>query len=302
MRFVTYRTVETEPRLGLLHDGLVIDVEYFGDAIGNDMPSTMLDFIDLGPIALRFLQEAVAAATTADLVGTSLPEGNVNLLAPIPRPRKNILGIGLNYTEHIAESARSLDTSNELPQQPVIFSKPPTAVVAWNDLIRHNAKVTQQLDWETELAVIIGSTARHVAEGDALNHVFGYTVINDVSARDCRRAGQWIVSKGQDSFAPMGPCIVTADEIGDPHNLNILTHVNGVEKQNGNTRFMLFNVPQLIADISSVMTLEPGDIIATGTPAGVGAGRNPQEFLWPGDVVECTVEGIGTLRNPIVAV
>jgi len=302
MRFVTYRTVETEPRLGLLHDGLVIDVEYFGDAIGQDLPSTMLDFIDLGTIALRFLQEAVAAATSADLIGTSLPEGNVTLLAPIPRPRKNIFGIGLNYTEHVAESARSLDTSNELPQQPVIFSKPPTAVVAWNDPIRHNAKVTQQLDWETELAVIIGSTARHVAETDALNHVFGYTVINDVSARDCRRAGQWIVSKGQDSFAPMGPCIITADEIGDPHNLNILTHVNGVEKQNSNTRFMLFNVPQLIADISSVMTLEPGDIIATGTPAGVGAGRTPQEFMWPGDVVECTVEGIGTLRNPVVAV
>ncbi|AJA08313.1 Fumarylacetoacetate hydrolase domain-containing protein 2 [Sphingopyxis fribergensis] len=302
MRLVTYRTAETEPRLGLLHDGLVIDVEYLGDAIGHDLPSTMLDFIDLGPVALRFLKEAVAAATTADLIGTSLPEGNVNLLAPIPRPRKNIFGIGLNYTEHVAESARSLDTSNELPQQPVIFSKPPTAVVAWNDPIRHNAKVTQQLDWETELAVIIGSTARLVAEGDALDHVFGYTVINDVSARDCRRAGQWIVSKGQDSFAPMGPCIVTADEIGDPHNLNILTHVNGVEKQNSNTRFMLFNVPQLIADISSVMTLEPGDIIATGTPAGVGAGRDPQEFMWPGDVVECTVEGIGTLRNPIIAV
>lgn len=302
MRFVTYRTVETEPRLGLLHDGLVIDVEYFGYAIGQDLPSTMLDFIDLGPIALRFLQEAVAAATTADLIGTSLPEGSVALLAPIPRPRKNIFGIGLNYTEHVAESARSLDTSNELPQQPVIFSKPPTAVVAWSDPIRHNAKVTQQLDWETELAVVIGSTARHVAEADALNHVFGYTVINDVSARDCRRAGQWIVSKGQDSFAPMGPCIVTADEIGDPHNLDIRTHVNGVEKQNSNTRFMLFNINQLIADISSVMTLEPGDIIATGTPAGVGAGRDPQEFMWPGDVVECTVEGIGTLRNPIVAV
>ena len=302
MRFVTYRTVETEPRLGLLHDGLVIDVEYFGDAIGHDLPATMLDFIDLGPVAIRFLQEAVAAATSADLIGTSLPEGNVTLLAPIPRPRKNIFGIGLNYTEHVAESARALDTSDALPKQPVIFSKPPTAVVAWNDPIRHNAKVTQQLDWETELAVIIGSTARDVTEADALNHVFGYTVINDVSARDCRRAGQWIVSKGQDSFAPMGPCIVTADEIGDPHNLNILTHVNGVEKQNSNTRFMLFNVPQLIADISSVMTLEPGDIIATGTPAGVGAGRDPQEFMWPGDVVECTVEGIGTLRNPIIAV
>ncbi|MEQ8312326.1 MAG: fumarylacetoacetate hydrolase family protein [Sphingopyxis sp.] len=302
MRFVTYRTALTEPRLGLLHDGLVIDVEYFGDAIGRDMPSTMLDFIDLGPIAVRFLHEAVAAAPAADLVGTSLPQGNVTLTAPIPRPRKNIFGIGLNYTEHVAESARSLDTSKELPQQPVIFSKPPTAVVGWNDPIRHNAKVTQQLDWEAELAVVIGSTAHRVAEAEALNHVFGYTVINDVSARDCRRAGQWIVSKGQDSFAPMGPCIVTPEEIGDPHNLNIRTHVNGVEKQNGNTRFMLFNVGQLIADISSVMTLEPGDIIATGTPAGVGAGRDPQEFLWPGDVVECTVEGIGTLRNPVVAV
>ncbi|SBV33374.1 Fumarylacetoacetate hydrolase domain-containing protein 2 [uncultured Sphingopyxis sp.] len=301
MRFVTYRTVETEPRLGLLHDGLVIDVEYFGDAIGQDLPSTMLDFIDLGPIGLRFLREAIDSATTADLIGTSLPEGNVSLLAPIPRPRKNIFGIGLNYTEHVAESARSLDTSKELPQQPVIFSKPPTAVAAWNDPIGHNAKVTQQLDWETELAVVIGSTARRVTEADALNHVFGYTVINDVSARDCRRAGQWIVSKGQDGFAPMGPCIVTRDEIGDPHDLNILTHVNGVEKQNSNTRFMLFNINQLIADISSVMTLEPGDIIATGTPAGVGAGRDPQEFMWPGDVVECTIEGIGTLRNPIVA-
>ncbi|HMO75451.1 MAG TPA: fumarylacetoacetate hydrolase family protein [Sphingopyxis sp.] len=302
MRFVTYRTVETEPRLGLVHQGLVIDVEYFGAAIGRDLPGAMLDFIDLGPVAVRFLKEAVANATTADLVGTALPEGNVILLAPIPRPRKNIFGIGLNYTEHVAESARALDTSHELPQQPVIFSKPPTAVVAWNDPIRHNAKVTQQLDWETELAVVIGSTAKNVAEADALDHVFGYTVINDVSARDCRRAGQWIVSKGQDSFAPMGPAIVTADEIGDPHDLTLRTRVNGVEKQNGNTRFMLFNVNQLIADISSVMTLEPGDIIATGTPAGVGAGRNPQEFMWPGDIVECEIEKIGTLRNPIVAV
>src|SRR5690606_30555295 len=180
MRFVTYRTALTEPRLGLVHNGLVIDVEYFGDAIGQDLPSTMLDFIDLGPIVLRFLQEAIAAATPADFVGASLPEGNVTLLAPIPRPRKNIFGIGLNYTEHVAESARSLDTSNELPQQPALFSNPPTAVVAWNDPTRHNANVTQQLDWETELAVVMGQTARNVAEADALDCVFGYTVINDV--------------------------------------------------------------------------------------------------------------------------
>jgi 2-keto-4-pentenoate hydratase/2-oxohepta-3-ene-1,7-dioic acid hydratase in catechol pathway len=262
----------------------------------------MLEFIDLGPLALEALRQAVDTASAIALVGCSVPEGNVALLAPIPRPRKNIFGIGLNYTEHVAESARALDTSDQLPKQPVIFSKPPTAVVSWNDPIRHNAKVTQQLDWETELAVVIGQTAHHVDEAGALDYVFGYTVINDVSARDCRRAGQWIVSKGQDSFAPMGPCIVTRDEIPDPHNLNLWTRVNGVEKQNSNTRFMLFNVNQLIADISSVMTLEPGDIIATGTPAGVGAGRTPPEFMWPGDVVECHVEGIGSLRNPIVAV
>jgi 2-keto-4-pentenoate hydratase/2-oxohepta-3-ene-1,7-dioic acid hydratase in catechol pathway len=302
MRFVTYRLKQTEARLGLQHKGLVIDVARFGAAIGHSLPATMLEFIDLGPLALEALRPAIDNASALALVGCSVPQGNVALLAPIPRPRKNIFGIGLNYTEHVAESARALDTSDQLPKQPVIFSKPPTAVVSWNDPIRHNAKVTQQLDWETELAVVIGQTAHHVDEADALDYVFGYTVINDVSARDCRRAGQWIVSKGQDSFAPMGPCIVTRDEIPDPHNLNLWTKVNGVEKQNSNTRFMLFNVNQLIADISSVMTLEPGDIIATGTPAGVGAGRTPPEFMWPGDIVECHVEGIGALRNPIVAV
>lgn len=302
MRFVTYRLKQAEARLGLLHKGSVIDVAAFGAAAGYTLPSTMLEFIDLGPLALEALRSLVDDAEPLDLVGCSVPEGNVALLAPIPRPRKNIFGIGLNYTEHVAESARALDTSDALPKQPVIFSKPPTAVASWNDPIRHNAQVTKQLDWETELAVVIGQTAHRVDAANALDYVFGYTVINDVSARDCRRAGQWIVSKGQDSFAPMGPCIVSRDEIPDPHNLNLWTKVNGVEKQNSNTRFMLFNVNQLIADISSVMTLEPGDIIATGTPAGVGAGRNPQEFMWPGDVVECHVEGIGTLRNPIVAV
>lgn len=302
MRLVTYRLGEGEGRVGLQHEGLVIDVQGFGAALDLALPSTMLELIDLGPLALEVLKEQLASADKYDLLGCSVPEGNVRLLAPIPRPRKNIFGIGLNYTEHVAESARALDTSDQLPKQPVIFSKPPTAVIASGDPIQHNAAVTQQLDWETELAVVIGQTARHVSEQDALDHVFGYTVINDVSARDCRRAGQWIVSKGQDSFAPMGPCIVTRDEIPDPHVLGLWTRVNGIEKQNGNTRFMLFNVNQLIADISSVMTLEPGDIIATGTPAGVGAGRDPQEFMWPGDVVECHVEGIGTLRNPIVAV
>ena len=302
MRLVTYRLNQSEARVGVERGEIIVDVEAFGEVCGLDLPSTMLELIDLGPVAIRALQADLDSAEEADLVGVSFPASNAKLLAPIPRPRKNIFGIGLNYTEHVAESARALDTSVELPQEPVIFSKPPTAVSAWDDPIRHNAEVTQMLDWETELAVVIGSRAHRVSQDDALKHVFGYTVVNDVSARDCRRAGQWIVSKGQDSFAPMGPAIVTADEIPDPQSLNLQTWVNGVEKQNGNTKFMLFSVKELIADISSVMTLEPGDIIATGTPAGVGAGREPQEFMWPGDVVESYIENIGRLRNPIVKV
>ena len=300
MRMVTYRLGQDAARLGVEHDGLIVDVENFGAAMGMELPSTMLEFIDLGAVASDALTGALADSLPEDFVGCSVPASNAKLLAPIPRPRKNIFGIGLNYTEHVAESARTLDTDKELPQEPVIFSKPPTAVIAWDEPIKHNADKTQQLDWECELAVVIGSRAHHVSEDDALDHVFGYTVINDVSARDCRRQGQWIVSKGQDTFAPMGPAIVTADEIPDPQTLNIRTWVNGVQKQDGNTKFMLFNVRQLIADISTVMTLEPGDIIATGTPAGVGAGHDPQEWMWPGDVVECEVEHIGRLRNPIV--
>ncbi|MEZ5708107.1 MAG: fumarylacetoacetate hydrolase family protein [Blastomonas sp.] len=301
MRLVSYRLGQGAARLGVEKGDMLVDVERLGARAGLPFPSDMLGFIDMGPTALAALGGLLADADPALMVGTAFPAGNATLLAPIPRPRKNIFGIGLNYTEHVAESARALDTAVELPQEPVIFSKPPTAVISGTDSIRHNAAVTQQMDWETELAVVIGATAHAVSEEDALSHVFGYTIINDISARDCRRSGQWIVSKGQDTYAPMGPCIVTADEIPDPQALDLWTLVNGVEKQRSNTRFMLFSVRELIADISKVMLLEPGDIIATGTPAGVGAGRDPQEFMWPGDVVESHVEKIGRLRNPIVA-
>jgi 2-keto-4-pentenoate hydratase/2-oxohepta-3-ene-1,7-dioic acid hydratase in catechol pathway len=162
-----------------------------------------------------------------------------------------------------------------------------------------NSKLTQQLDWEVELAVVIGKKGKYVTKADALDYVFGYTVINDISARDCRREGQWIVSKGQDTFAPMGPYLVTKDELSNPHNLNLTLKVNGIEKQNSNTKFLLFNINDLIEDLSTVFTIEAGDIIATGTPAGVGAGRNPQEWLKNGDVMEATVEGIGTLINTV---
>jgi 2-keto-4-pentenoate hydratase/2-oxohepta-3-ene-1,7-dioic acid hydratase in catechol pathway len=282
MRLVTYRaTVESQGRLGVIVDNLVIDVATLGLRAGVVLPSRMLDFIDLGPTALSELAALLAEAKGRWPVGGALPLFNVRLLAPIPRPRKNIFGIGLNYIDHVAESAAALDTSPDLPKQPVIFSKPPTSVIGPGEPVVHNAKITQQLDWEVELAAIIGVTAKRIGRADALAHVFGYTVCIDMSARDNRRAGQWIYSKGQDSYAPMT--------------------VNGVEKQRSNTSHMLFKVDELIADISQGITLEPGDIIATGTPEGVGAGRNPQEFLWPGDVIEAEVAGIGRLRHPIVA-
>lgn len=301
MRFVTYRaSVEAEGRLGVLQDDLVVDVAILGERNGVPFPSRMLDFIDLGPVAVAELKHLLDASKGRWPVGGALPLANVKLLAPIPRPRKNIFGIGLNYVEHVAESARSLDTAKDLPKQPVIFSKPPTTVVGPGDPVVHRAEITQQLDWEVELAAVIGTTAQRVSTETALSHVFGYTVCIDMSARDCRRAGQWIYSKGQDSYAPMGPCIVTADEIPDPQTLDLWLTVNGVEKQRSNTRHMLFKVDHLISDISQGITLEPGDIIATGTPEGVGAGRDPQEWVWPGDVIEAEVVGIGKLRHSIV--
>lgn len=303
MRLVTYRDgADGEGRLGVVQNGMVVDVELLGEAVGETLPATMLDLIDLGPDALGAISRALAETDGARPAGIAVYEDNVRLLAPIPRPRKNIFGIGLNYTEHVAESARALDTSSELPQQPVVFSKPPTSVIADGEPIQHNASMTQQLDWEVELAVIIGKRATRISVDDAMSHIFGYSIINDVSARDNRRAGQWIFSKGQDSFCPFGPAIVTTEDVPDPHNLDLWLTKNGEEKQRSNTKFLLFNIPELIADLSTGITLEPGDIIATGTPAGVGAGRDPQEWMWPGDVIECGVEGIGVLRNPVVKI
>jgi len=299
MKLLTYKTADTEPRLGFLHNNQVIDMEDFGEISNFPLPSDMLALIDMGIELVDELNDMVAdtPANFFEEIAYSLEE--VTLLAPIQKPRKNIIGIGLNYTEHVAESARTLDTTGKLPQKPIIFSKPPTTVTGTNTEVIKNTQLTAQLDWEVELAVVIGKKGKYVSKADALDYVFGYTVINDISARDCRREGQWIVSKGQDTFAPMGPILVTKDEIANPHNLNLSLKVNGVEKQNSNTKFLLFNINDLIEDLSTVFTLEPGDIIATGTPSGVGAGRDPQEWLYDGDVIEATVEGIGTIVNTV---
>lgn len=299
MKLLTYKTADTEPRLGFIHNNQVIDMEDFGEISNFPLPDNMLDLIDMGIEIVDELNDMIAETEPSFFEEIAYEMNEVTFLAPIPKPRKNIIGIGLNYTEHVAESARTLDTTGKLPQKPIIFSKPPTTVTATNTEIIKNTKLTSQLDWECELAVIIGKKGKYVPKSEAMDYVFGYTVINDISARDCRREGQWIVSKGQDTFAPMGPILVTKDEIENPHNLNLSLKVNGIEKQNSNTKFMLFNINDLIEDLSIVFTLEPGDIIATGTPAGVGAGRDPQEWLYDGDVVEATVEGIGTIVNTV---
>lgn len=216
---------------------------------------------------------------------------DVKLLSPV-MPGK-ILAIGRNYAEHAKE------LNNQVPTKPLIFAVVPSAVIGTGDTIEWEDELTQQVDWEGELAVVIGKTARHVAEEDALDYVFGYMVANDVSARDLQNDDkQWTRAKGMDTFCPMGPCILTADEIPDPHDLRIITRVDGEIKQDGNTADMIFKIPFLVAYLSRMFTLNAGDVILTGTPSGVGRGMNPPEFLGEGSVVEIEIERIGTISNP----
>jgi 2-keto-4-pentenoate hydratase/2-oxohepta-3-ene-1,7-dioic acid hydratase in catechol pathway len=227
----------------------------------------------------------------------------VKLLAPIPRPAKNVFCVGWNYLEHFDEGAKKLQDNRELPKWPVFFSKATTAVNGPFDPVPFEAKVSTSLDWEVELGMIMGTPGKNIAEADAMRHVFGYTVVNDVSWRDLQRrhGGQWHKGKSLDGTCPMGPWIVTADSI-DPNNLRVTCRVNGVTKQDSNTKHLYFKLPRLIADLSAGMTLEAGDIISTGTPEGVGFARNPPEFLKPGDLLETEIQGIGVLRNPIAGV
>jgi 2-keto-4-pentenoate hydratase/2-oxohepta-3-ene-1,7-dioic acid hydratase in catechol pathway len=299
MRLVTYSPSSGVPRrVGLVVDMSVVDLRA---ALAGRLviPESMIELIAAGPDFHSQVRDEVAGSQ-AWAPEHCQPLEDVTLHAPL-RPGK-IIGIGLNYVEHVEESSRSLDTSKDLPDRPVLFSKPGTAVIGPGEPIRHNAKLTKQLDWECELAVVIGQLAQGVSEERALDYVFGYSIMNDISARDQRRSGQWFYSKGQDSFAPFGPMIVTADEIPNPHTLQLTLNVNGDQRQNGNSEFMLFKIPTLIADITAGVTLEPGDVISTGSPQGVGAAMDPPTFLKPGDVVTCTIEGIGSLTNPVVAV
>ncbi len=235
--------------------------------------------------------------------GAAVPLESVRLLAPII-PQRNVFCVGWNYLKHYDESKGKREGQEvELPERPTFFSKLPTTVVGPRDSVPLHEAYTAKLDWEVELAVVIGKEGRDIAEADALSHVFGYTVANDLSARDLQRAhgAQWFKGKSLDATCPMGPVLITVDEIGDPQNLALGCEVNGVRMQHGHTRNQIFSVARVIAELSQGLTLLPGDVILTGTPEGIGAARQPPVFLADGDVVECWVEGIGSLRNVVRA-
>ncbi len=295
MKLVTFSPLPSgAPRSGiLLDDARVLDIPA---ATGADPAfASMLAIIRAGAPALERLR-ALAAKPPAG--APALAE--VRLHAPIPRPAKNVFCVGWNYLEHFEEGAKKLQDNRELPQWPVFFSKAATAVNGPYDPIPFDAAISTSLDWEVELGVVIGTGGKNIAQADAMRHVFGYTVVNDVSWRDLQRrhGGQWHKGKSLDGTCPMGPAIVTADSL-DPRDLRVTCRVNGVTKQDSRTKFLYFKIERLIADLSLGMTLEPGDIISTGTPEGVGFARNPPEFMKPGDLLETEIEGIGILRNPV---
>ena len=285
------------PRLGLLRGDVVVDLKTATPRIWPDAPTTLIDLIQRGPDAWKRIAEIGTEAPTAH----SHLASTVHWHAPIPRPAKNVFCLGLNYIAHAKESAQARGREMKIPTVPVIFTKAPTSVTGPFDDVEVDRHVTQQVDWEVELGVVIGKSGRDIAKADALGHVFGYTVINDLSARDLQQQHmQWFKGKSLDGFCPMGPVLVTADEFGDPQTKRVQLRVNGATKQDGSTADMIFPVDVIVEWLSKGLTLEAGDVIATGTPEGVGIGRTPQEFLQNGDVVETEVEGIGILRNRIV--
>ncbi len=291
MKLLTVRAHGTE-QLAVQQEDLV----FLPGVQDATLPATMLGLIDGGAEALGALRRAFEGADAGSFVSADQTE----LLAPIPRPRQNIMCMGLNYADHVEEASASLGRERDLPKYPIVFTKAANSVNAPYGDIPYDASVSDKLDWEVELGVVMGRSARGIAGEVAFDHVFGYTVINDVSARELqRRHKQFFIGKSLSGFCPMGPCIVTADEIEDPHNLDLWCRVNEVEKQRSNTRYQIFRIEQQIACLSQGMVLEAGDILATGTPSGVGFARTPPEYLRPGDVVECGVEGIGVLRNRV---
>lgn len=285
MRLVTFEQGGTR-RLGVRTGDAIVDLS---QADGS-LPTNMRDFLAAGESALS------AAKSAADKGEHTIPTADVKICAPISNPEK-VICIGLNYADHAKESGM------DIPPEPVVFSKFPSCIIDPGDKIVAPS-VSNEVDYEVELVVVIGKSGRNIAEADALSHVAGYTVGHDVSARDYqlqKPGGQWLMGKNFDTFAPLGPELVTSDEIADPGNLDIRCILNGETVQESNTCQLIFNVATLITYLSHAFTLTPGDIIFTGTPSGVGMGRTPQVWLKEGDVVVCEIDGIGRIENPVVS-
>jgi 2-keto-4-pentenoate hydratase/2-oxohepta-3-ene-1,7-dioic acid hydratase in catechol pathway len=248
-------------------------------------------------------QHTVAALHADPLAQAVVPAARAKLRAPIPRPTKNVFCVGRNYLDHVAEGDRARGVKTEAPpEHPQFFSKPANTVIGPGDTIPHHAGVTAALDYEVELALVIGKGGADIPAERAFDHIFGYTVLNDVTGRDLqRRHGQWLKGKGLDRCCPIGPWIVTRDELPTPPDLRISLTVNGETRQDSRTSLLIFDIPAIIRILSQGLTLEPGDIIATGTPAGVGYAMQPPRLLKPGDRIAATIEGIGTLENSVVA-
>ncbi|MFQ5850932.1 MAG: fumarylacetoacetate hydrolase family protein [Candidatus Binatia bacterium] len=313
MRFVSFARKD-QSRIGLLVNGdQIIDLaEVNRRYLRGGLPPYMAGmqaFIEGGAKALGVAKKAVRYVEGQDSeglkrlsqVGALLKLSRTRLLSPIPWPRKNVILLGVNYQEHIAEGARARSVELKVPEAPVYFTKPATSVVGHLARVVHH-RATERLDYEVELAVVIGKKGRDIPKEKIYDFIFGYTVCLDMTARDLqRRHGQWFKGKSLDSFCPLGPWIVHKSNLRDPHHLRLICRVNGEVMQDGNTRDMIFDIPTTIEELSRGMTLEPGDIISTGTPAGVGFARIPPFFLKPGDKVEAEVEGIGTLQVEIAA-
>jgi 2-keto-4-pentenoate hydratase/2-oxohepta-3-ene-1,7-dioic acid hydratase in catechol pathway len=293
MRLVTFAD-DKSVRIGV-HDTAadqIVDL-----AATTRLPRDMNAFIALGRKGLQRARRAVRSGEGR------IPLGNVKLLAPIPRPAKNILCVGKNYYDHAEEFHSSgVDASGKeaIPEVPIMFTKWPNSVIGPGEPIPAGNDYSNSTDYEGELAVVIGEAGRSIAKKDAFDHVYGYTIVNDATARTLQnRHRQWFLGKSLDGYCPMGPCIVTSDEIKDVGKLRLTTRVNGEVRQDAAVSQLIFDIPTLIETLSRVMTLEPGDLIATGTCAGVGIGFDPPKYLQKGDVVAITIEPIGTLENPV---
>jgi len=281
MKLVTFQ-YQKQISFGALDDQYIVDAGKV-----QSMPDNMLDFLASGPKALNKMQQLIASGDHR------IPLDAVKLLAPVPRPGK-FLGISLNYADHIGE------TGLEKPEYPTFFTKQSTCVIGPDEAI-HRPGVSEKVDYEGELALVIGQPCRHVSVEEAADRIAGFTIVNDVSVRDWQiRSPTWMLGKSFDTHGPMGPWLVTADEIDNPHNLELKTWVDDELRQHANTGQMIFNCYEMIAYLSQAMTLEPGDVIATGTPAGVGVKMKPRGYLKPGQTVTIEIEKIGQLRNPVI--